>query len=129
MKEITFENQVARIENFYQGFTATHLIHIGDKLGLFEVLNNNEKGLTSLEIASELGLHEPYIKIWCKTALYLEILDYDDEGRFKFQPHMNEILGNKSNFRNILGRFNSLVNVTGERFKESIVHYLSLIHI
>ncbi|MBY8992327.1 MAG: methyltransferase [Candidatus Lokiarchaeota archaeon] len=123
MKEITFESQVARIENFYQGFTASHLIHIGDKLGLFEVLADNEKGLTSSELASELGLHEPYIKIWCQTALYLEILDYDDEGRFKFQPYMNEILGNKSNFRNMLGRFNSLVNVTGERFKESIVHY------
>ena len=123
MKEITFESQVARIENYYKGFSAAHLIHIGDRLGLFEVLNDNKKGLTSSELASELGLHEPYLKIWCQTALYLEILDYDDEGRFKFQPYMNEILGDKSNFRNILGRFNSLVNVTGERFKESIVHY------
>jgi len=123
MKEITFESQAAKIENFYNGFTATHLIHIGDKLGLFEVLNDNKKGLTSSELASELGLHEPYLKIWCQTALYLEILDYDEGGRFKFQPYMNEILGDKSNFRNYLGRFNSLVNVTGERFKESIVHY------
>jgi len=123
MKEITFESQTAKIENFYQGFSATHLIHIGDKLGLFEILNDNKKGLTSSELASELGLHEPYLKIWCQTALYLEILDYDEGGRFKFQPYMNEILADKSNFRNMLGRFNSLVNVTGERFKESIVHY------
>ncbi|MBY9010150.1 MAG: methyltransferase domain-containing protein [Candidatus Lokiarchaeota archaeon] len=123
MKEITFESQAARIENFYHGFTATHLIHIGDKLGIFEVLNDNKKGLTSSELASKLGLHEPYLKIWCQTALYLEILDYDEGGKFKFQPFMNEILGDKANFRNMLGRFNSLVNVTGERFKESIVHY------
>jgi SAM-dependent methyltransferase len=123
MKEITFESQAARIEKFYHGFTATHLIHIGDKLGIFEVLNDNKKGVTSSELASKLGLHEPYLKIWCQTALYLEILDYDEGGRFKFQLFMNEILGDKANFRNILGRFNSLVNVTGERFKESIVHY------
>ncbi|GAH08587.1 unnamed protein product, partial [marine sediment metagenome] len=30
MKEITFESQAAKIMNFYEGFTATHLIHIGD---------------------------------------------------------------------------------------------------
>jgi SAM-dependent methyltransferase len=123
MKKITFESQRAKIMNFYEGFTATHLIHIGDKLGLFKVLNDNKKGLTTSELASELGLHEPYIKIWCQTALYLEILDYDEGGIFKFQPYMNEILGDKSNFRNMLGRFNSLVNVTGERFKESIEQY------
>ena len=125
MKEITFESQVARIENYYKGFSAAHLIHIGDRLGLFEVLNDNKNGLTSSELALELGLHEPYLKIFCQTALYLEILDYDDEGRYKFQPYMSDILGDKSNFRNMLGRFNSLVNVTGERFKESIVHYRS----
>ncbi|KKM08233.1 hypothetical protein LCGC14_1725920 [marine sediment metagenome] len=123
MKEITFESQSAKIENFYNGFAATHLIHIGDKLGLFEVLNDNKKGLTTSELASELGLYEPYLKIWCQTALYLEILDYDEGGRFKFQPYMNEILGDKSNFRNNLGRFNSAVNVNGERFKESIEYY------
>ena len=65
MKEITFESQVAKLENFYRGFTASHLIHIGDKLGLFEVLNNNKNGLTTSELASEFGLHEPYLKIWC----------------------------------------------------------------
>jgi len=123
MKEITFESQAAKLEKFYRGFTASHLINIGDKLGLFEVLMDNKNGLTTSELASELGLHEPYLKIWCQTALYLEILDYDEGGRFKFQPYMNEILADKSNFRNMLGRFNSLVNVTGERLKKSIVYY------
>jgi len=123
MKKITFESQAAKLEKFYRGFSATHLIHIGDKLGLFEVLNDNKNGLTTSELASELGLHEPYLKIWCQTALYLEILDYDEGGRFKFQPYMNEILADKSNFRNMLGRFNSLVNVTGERFKDSLEYY------
>jgi len=123
MKEITFESQATRIESYYRGFTAAHLIYIGDKLGLFKVLNDTKNGLTSLELASELGLHEPYLKIWCQTALHLEILDCDEERRFKFQPYMNEILGDKSNFRNMLGRFNSLVNVTGERFKESLEQY------
>jgi ubiquinone/menaquinone biosynthesis C-methylase UbiE len=123
MKEITFESQTAKIENFYKGFSATHLIHIGDKLRIFEVLNHTKEGLTTSELASELGLHEPYLKIWCHTALYLEILDYEEGGRFKLQPYMNEILGDKSNFRNILGRFNSLINITGERLKESIDYY------
>ncbi|MHA1885058.1 MAG: class I SAM-dependent methyltransferase, partial [Promethearchaeota archaeon] len=123
MKEVTFESQVAKIDNFYRGFAASHLIHLGDKLGLFELLSNKNKGLTISNLASELGLHEPYLKIWCHTALYLGILDCDDAERFTFQPYMNEILGDKSNFRNMIGRFDSLVNVSGERFKVSPEYY------
>ena len=55
MKEITFESQVAKIEKFYWGFTASHLIHIGDKLGLFEVLNANKNGLTISELIKRLN--------------------------------------------------------------------------
>lgn len=123
MTRINVDNQAAKIENFYKGFTATHLIHIGDKLGIFEVLNNHKQGLTLSELASELGLYEPYLKIWSQTALYLEILDFDEQGRFKFQPYMNEILGDKSHFRNFLGRFNLAINITGERLKESSEYY------
>ncbi|MHA2131741.1 MAG: class I SAM-dependent methyltransferase, partial [Promethearchaeota archaeon] len=122
MKKITVESQAAKLEKYYRGFTATHLIHIGDKLGLFEVLNDSKQGLTISELALKLDLYEPYLKIWCQTALFLEILDNDGE-KLKFQPYMNEILGDKSNFRNILGRFNSLINITGERFKKSIGLY------
>lgn len=123
MKDITFDSQSVKIEKFYHGFVASHLIQIGDRLGLFKVLSDNKNGLTSADLASKLGLHEPYIRIWCQTAMNLEILDYDKDGRFKFQPYMNEILADKSNFRNMLGRFNSLINISGERLKESIVHY------
>ncbi|MFX0040514.1 MAG: class I SAM-dependent methyltransferase [Candidatus Heimdallarchaeota archaeon] len=123
MTRINVDNQTAKIDNFYKGYTATHLIHIGDKLGIFEVLNNHKDGISPSDLALELGLYESYLKIWCQTALYFEILDFDEYGRFKFQPYMNEILGDKSNFRNYLGRFNLAINVTGKRFKEGLEYY------
>jgi len=57
---------------------ATHLINIGDKVGIFEALNQSKEGLTVPEIASKLGLHEPYLKTWCQTMYHFEVLDCDE---------------------------------------------------
>ena len=102
MQEVSSKTQMAKIRNFEKGFMATHLINIGAKAGIFEALNENKDGLTIPELASKLGLHEPYLKIWCQTAYHFEILDGDENGRFSLQPFLDEILGDKSHFKNYL---------------------------
>lgn len=123
MKRINIKSQAARINEFNKGYIATHLINIGNELGIFEALKNTKKGLIIPDIAAKLGLYEPYLKIWCQTAYFFEILDCDSEGRFKFQPFLDKILGDKSNFRNVLASFNLNVNVIGERLKISPEYY------
>jgi 2-polyprenyl-3-methyl-5-hydroxy-6-metoxy-1,4-benzoquinol methylase len=65
MEEINAKTQMAKIRSFEKGFMATHLINLGAELGIFTALNENKEGLTVSELAVKLGLHEPYLKIWC----------------------------------------------------------------
>jgi SAM-dependent methyltransferase len=123
MEEISAESQISKINNFHKGFKATHLINIGAKLGIFKALNDAKEGITVSELASKLGLHEPYLKIWCQTAYFFEILDCDNQGQFRYQPFMDEILGDKSHLNNRLAVNNVTVNIIGERLKDSLDYY------
>jgi ubiquinone/menaquinone biosynthesis C-methylase UbiE len=103
MEEVSTKSQMKKIRNFERGFMATHLLNIGNKIGVFEKLNEQkEEGLSVTELATALGIHEPYLKFWCQTAYHFEILDCDDQGKFKLQPFLDEILGDKNHFRNYL---------------------------
>lgn len=123
MEEISAESQMAKFSNFHKGFKAFHLINIGAKLGIFQVLNEAKEGITVSELASKLGLHEPYLKYWCQTAYYFEILDCDNQDRFKFQPFFDEILGDESHLSNRSGFVNVAVNIAAERHKDFFDYY------
>lgn len=123
MEGISPGTQMAMIRNFEKGFVATHLIHIGAKLGIFEALNEVKEGMTIPDLASKLGLHEPYLKTLCQTAYHFQILDCDDQGRFILQPFLDEILADKSHFRNYLGNIALTVDIVGEVLKDAPVYY------
>jgi len=117
MEKDLSKDQMAKIRNFEKGFFATHLINMGAKLGLFDALNETKEGMTIPNLASKLGLHKPYLKTWCQTAYYFEILDCDGQGRFKLQPSLDEILGDRSHFKNYLGNIALAVDL-GKFFEE-----------
>jgi len=120
MEEISAKTQMAKIRSFEKGFIATHLINIGAELGIWEALNKEKDGLTVSDLAAKLNLHEPYLKIWCQTAYHYEILDGDKQGRFKLQPFLDEILGDKTHFRNYLANISMDVKIIGEGFPMAI---------
>jgi ubiquinone/menaquinone biosynthesis C-methylase UbiE len=120
MDEISAKTQMLKIRNFEKGYMATHLINLGARLGIFEALNENKEGLTIPILAAKLGLHEPYLKIWCQSAYHFEILDGDDEGRYMLQPFLDEILGDKSHYRNYLANITMDVGIIGEGFREAL---------
>ena len=119
MGELSAKAQMAKIREFEKGFMATHLINLGAKLGIFQALNENKNGLTVPVLAAKLGLHEPYLKIWCQTAYHFEILDSDEKGRFMLQPFLDEILGDKKHFRNYLANIAMDVDLIGQGFIQS----------
>ena len=123
MADISAEGQAARIHDFQKGFKAVHLINIGVKLGILQALGEAGEGITVSELASKLGLHEPYLRIWCQTAYHLEILDCDQQARFRFQPFMGDLLGNASSPGGFLNWINMTVNETGERLRNSPDYY------
>ncbi len=116
MEELSARTQMAKIRNFERGFIATHLINIGAKLDLFETLNRAKEGLTAQDLASKLGLHEIYVKTWCQTAYHYELLDAGEDGRFKLQQYLDEILGDRSHFRNYLANIALAADHMGKYF-------------
>ena len=118
MEEITAGRQMAKVRNYEKGFIATNLINVGAKLGIFEALKEEKEGVTVPDLASRLGLHEPYLKIWCHTAYHFELLDCDDKGQFRLQPFLDEILGDRSHFRNYLSNIALSVDHVGKWFQE-----------
>ena len=124
MEEVSTKTQMAKIRNFEKGFMATHLISIGDKVGVFDKLNEKkEEGITVADLATDLGVHEPYLKFWCQTAYHFEILDCDDQGKFKLQPFLDEILGDKNHFRNYLANITMDVDLLGILLKDASEYF------
>lgn len=117
MKEINSGTQMAKIRDYEKGFYATHLINIGAKLGIFETLNEVKDGMTVPALASKLGLHEPFLRIWCQTAYHFEILDCDNHDRFRLQLFLDEILGDKSHFRDYSKIVALTVDLIGKWFE------------
>ncbi len=123
MVEVTEQYQREKIGSFLNGYKAVHVLNIGIRTGILQTLNGTADGLTASDISSQLGLHEPYVKIWCQTAYHFEILDCDDQGRFAFQPFLDEIIGDELKPMNMRGAVDLAVNITGERLKNSIDNY------
>jgi ubiquinone/menaquinone biosynthesis C-methylase UbiE len=119
MGEISAKAQMEKVREFEKGFMATHLINLGAKLGIFEALNENKDGLTVPVLAAKLGIHEPYVKIWCQSAYHFEILDGDEKGRFTLQPYLDEILGDRNHFRNYLANIAMDVDLIGDGFAKA----------
>lgn len=119
MEEVTAKNQTEKVRRFEKGFMAIHLIHLGDKMGIMEVLNKNKEGSTVAELAAQLHLHEPGLHTWCRTAYHFEILNCDDQGRFTLQPFLDEILGDRNHFRNYLATIAMDVELIGKSMDEA----------
>jgi len=123
MEKISARSQWTKIRNFEKGFFATHLINLGAKLGVFEALSEAKEGLIIPDLASKLKLHEHYLKVWCQTAYHFEILDCDNQGRFRLQPFLDEILGDKTNYRNYLANISMSADFIGKGFEETPDYY------
>lgn len=89
--EVTPERQLDRLWGYLKGFHAVHLAATGIDLGLFEGLHRLG-GATPVGLASDLGLHPPYVDVWCKTAFAYGLLEDGGDGRFVLGPYYDQIL-------------------------------------
>jgi SAM-dependent methyltransferase len=101
-QEVTADSQVARLFAWRRGFNAMHLIDLGVRLGLFKAFADTPN-VTAGQVADRLGLHAPYVDVWCTTAYSFELLEADEERRFRLAPFVNEILANPAHPRYLGG--------------------------
>lgn len=96
MADITLDDQSARLEGYERGFLAVYLLAVGLELGLFDGLACQD-GIRPDVLARQLGLHEPYVRVWCQTACHFEILDVTPDGGFRLAPYMGTLLTDTGN--------------------------------
>lgn len=116
---ISADQQVARIFEWRRGFNTIHLIDVGVRLGLFKTLAETP-GLAAEEIAARLGLHAPYVAVWCKTAYGMELLDADEGPRYRLAPHFDVILAAPSHPRYLGGYVRLGTDVAADDFKRCL---------
>ena len=99
---ITADSQIAKLFSWRRGFNALHMIDLGIRLGLFKALAD-VPDVSAKSLAERLGLHPPYVEVWCTTAYSFELLDADEERRFRLAPFISEVLANPSHPRYLGG--------------------------
>lgn len=85
--------QMGKIYAFLKGLHAAHVINLGVRLGLFQALAGAGGVADSTALAEATELNAEYVAIWCETACALELFDRAADGRYRFAPHMDLILG------------------------------------
>ena len=74
-----------RVWNYKQGEMVSLLVHLGDRLGLYRVLDG--AGPTSAEeLAGLTGLHRRWLHEWLRGNAAAELLASDDGERFELTP-------------------------------------------
>jgi len=84
--EVTAEAQTAKIFEWRQGFNARFLINLDVRLRLFRAFAQSP-GARARDIARRLGLHLPYVEIWCTTAYSLGLLETCKPRTLPAVPH------------------------------------------
>ncbi len=103
MERPTAADQLQKIKTYEKGYVAMLLLRTGMELGLFAAINAHGNGVSVPELAEELGLHEPYLYVWCTTAYHYELLDCAPGDRFILQAGLEEVLVQRDSPRNYEG--------------------------
>jgi SAM-dependent methyltransferase len=91
--ETTREGQQAKLLVWATGCAAMRMAYYGIRLGLLSALHQAPTGLSSDEVAEQLGLDPRYVAAWAKAASAAGVLAYDPaSGRFSPAPYVAELL-------------------------------------
>ena len=101
-RDLTAEDQVAKIFEWRRGFNAMHLIDIGLRLGLFKAFADT-RGATPEQVAAALDLRAPYVETWCTTAYSFGLLEGEEDRSFRLGPFIEQVLANSGHPRYLGG--------------------------
>ncbi|MGH7960334.1 MAG: class I SAM-dependent methyltransferase [Candidatus Binatia bacterium] len=107
---IDMEQVKAKAEHvfgFLGGALVSAMIYLGDRLGLYRVLQNGEP-VTSEDLAQRTGLHERWIREWLCGQATAGLIDYKGEGRFALSPEAALVLADENSPMFLAGGFCAL---------------------
>ena len=80
--------------NYKQGEVVSLMIHLGDRLGLYQALAGAGP-MTPAELAKKTGLQERWLLEWLRGQKAARLLDYHGEDRFELSASGAEVLANE----------------------------------
>ena len=101
------------------GALAVLMAYMGDRLGLYRVLDENGPG-TSAEIAARAGLDERYVREWLSAVAAAGYVDYDAAGEsFSLSPEAALIFAAEGDPRCLQGFFQAVKSVYDDEEKST----------
>lgn len=94
-----------------EGAVTSGMVHLGDKLGLYQVLAETDAPVSSTELAQKSGLNERWIREWLHNQGAAKLLVHHDDGgdgRFSLSPEGNAVLADPNSPTNGIGMFGRL---------------------
>lgn len=91
-QDISTKDQFEFVFNAFRGLQIVQVISLGLQLGIFELLDKTESGLSDAEIATTLKLHLPYVRVWAQAGYAFRVLEMTDDGKYQIAPKLNTIL-------------------------------------
>ncbi|GJM38030.1 MAG: hypothetical protein DHS20C19_13970 [Acidimicrobiales bacterium] len=81
---------VQQLYGFKQGEVMSAIVHLGNRLGLFDALAAND-GATSDSLAGTTGLHERWVREWLHAIAAADLAEHEN-GRFNLTPEAKATL-------------------------------------
>ncbi len=95
-----------------EGAVTAGMIHLGDQLGLYEVLAQSESGHTSSGLAAAADLHERWVREWLHNQVAARIVHCDDlesdDPVFRLTPEAVAVLATPNHPAYGMGMFHRL---------------------
>lgn len=114
-----------------EGAVTAGMVHLGDRLGLYQVLAGASAPMSTQEIADAAGLHERWVREWAQNQAAAKLLDWTDEGgelRVTLPPEGRAVLANPDHPAFGMGMFHRLpqtmqsLEVLPDSFRTGIGH-------
>jgi ubiquinone/menaquinone biosynthesis C-methylase UbiE len=115
-----------------EGAVTAGMIHLGDRLGLYEVMASSVDGDTSDSLASKTGLHERWVREWLHNQVAARIVTCadlsDNQPIFHLSPEGVAVLASPNHPAYGMGMFHRLpqtmgaLNAMPEAFRTGVGH-------
>lgn len=74
------------------GYISVRTMEIGLTQGIFKELLKHEQGIRVDELAKIMNFDAWYLDVWCKSAYGSELLEYDDQKRYRIAQFVGKLL-------------------------------------
>jgi len=90
--EHELKQQAGKLLNHVAGYVGFRTIELGMAHGLLAETHKHHEGITSDDLAKNTGLDPFYVSVWAQSAYGAEVLELDENSRYKLAPHIEKLL-------------------------------------